>query len=247
MPFSARLPVEWALGRFSEFGDRFTRSIMNEPTVYIVDDDPDLRDSLGWLLKTVGLRTKPCASAEEFTRAYRDDGPACLVLDVRMPGCSGLDLFEELCVRLPHLPVLFLTGHADVPMAVRALKLGALEFLEKPVNGQVLVEKVQQAVRESVARRDRCAVHEGLRAQFESLTGKEREVLSLIQEGKSNKEIAARLEVTPRAVEMRRASLMRKLEVHSLHDLLRLALRVDGLVLPSGAKEGAGESPVWPA
>lgn len=214
---------------------------MNEPTVYIVDDDPDMRDSLGWLVKTAGLRTKVYASAEAFARDYRDDGPGCLVLDVRMPGWGGLDLFEEMSARWPSLPVLFLTAHADVPMAVRAMKSGAAEFLEKPFNGQVLLEKVQQALRESAIRLERLAAYEGLRAQFDALTNKEREVLTLIQSGLSNKEIATRLDVTPRAVEMRRASLMRKLEVNSLPDLLRLAITVDRSVIPMGARERASD------
>lgn len=201
---------------------------MSQPTVYIVDDDPDMRDSLRWLLKTVGLRAIAFASAEEFAREYREDGPACLVLDVRMPGCSGLDLFEEMSASGGDLPVLFITAHADVPMAVRAMKSGAAEFLEKPFNGQVLLEKVQQALRESSARLERRAAHDGLRAQFDALTDKEREVLKLIQAGMPNKEIAARLDITPRAVEMRRAGLMRKLQVDSLSELLRIALALEG-------------------
>ncbi len=201
---------------------------MSQPTVYIVDDDPDMRDSLRWLLKTVGLRAIAFASAEEFAREYREDGPACLVLDVRMPGCSGLDLFEEMSASGSDLPVLFITAHADVPMAVRAMKSGAAEFLEKPFNGQVLLEKVQHALRESSARLERRAAHDGLRAQFDALTDKEREVLKLIQAGMPNKEIAARLDITPRAVEMRRAGLMRKLQVDSLSELLRIALALEG-------------------
>lgn len=201
---------------------------MSEPTVYIVDDDPAMRDSLCWLLKTVGLRSRPFATAEEFLHAAREGGPACLVLDVRMPGCGGLDLFEALAADGCDLPVLFITAHADVPMAVRALKSGAAEFLEKPFNGQELLEKVQRALRESSDRLARRAARDGLRARFEGLTPKEREVLALIQAGMSNKEIAARLDVTPRAVEMRRASLMRKLGVESLPELLRLALALEG-------------------
>lgn len=201
---------------------------MSVPTVYIVDDDPDMRDSLRWLLKTVGLPTISYASAEEFVREYREGGPACLVLDVRMPGASGLDLFEELCAYGSSLPVLFITAHADVPMAVRAMKSGAVEFLEKPFNGQVLLDKIQHALRESTARLERRAAYEGLRAQFDGLTDKEREVLKLIQAGLANKEIATRLDITSRAVEMRRAGLMRKLGVESLPELLRLALAFEG-------------------
>ena len=116
-------------------------------SVYIVDDDPDMRDSLRWLLKTVGLRTATFSSAAEFIRGFTGDGPACLVLDVRMPGTSGLDLFEELTAGGVRIPVMFITAYADVPMAVRAMKSGAVEFLEKPFNGQVLLEKVQRAVK----------------------------------------------------------------------------------------------------
>lgn len=223
---------------------------MNEPTVYIVDDDPDMRDSLGWLLKTVGLRTLAYASAEEFAREYREDGPACLVLDVRMPGWSGLDLFESLSAGGASMPVLFITAHADVPMAVRAMKSGAAEFLEKPFNGQVLLEKIQQALRESSARLERRAARDGLRAQFDALTDKEREVLSLIRSGMPNKEIATRLDITPRAVEMRRSGLMRKLGADSLPELLRIALAFDDSSgqpsVPERLAEGTGRA-VLPA
>lgn len=208
---------------------------MSEPTVYVVDDDADVRESLRWLLKTVGLRSVICASAEEFLREYREEGPACLVLDVRMPGSSGLDLFEATIARGGGLPVLFITAHADVPMAVRAMKSGAAEFLEKPFNAQVLLEKIQQALRESSARRERRAALDGSRARFETLSEKEREVLERIRAGMSNKEIATRLGVTLRAVEMRRAGLMRKLGVESLSELLRLALALEGSAGPGPA------------
>jgi FixJ family two-component response regulator len=197
---------------------------MNEPTVYIVDDDPDMRDSLRWLLKTVGLRTVTFPSAAEFVRGFTGGGPACLVLDVRMPGTSGLDLLEEMTARGLRIPVLFITAHADVPMAVRAMKSGAVEFLEKPFNGQVLLEKVQRAVKDDADRLARQADLDEVRARLQTLTGKEREVLGMIRDGRPNKEIATRLDVTPRAVELRRASLMRKLGVSSLPELLRLTI-----------------------
>jgi len=197
---------------------------MSEPTVHVVDDDPDMRDSLRWLLKTVGLRALTYASAEEFVCGYAENGPACLVLDVRMPGTGGLDLFESLAARGVRIPVLFITAHADVPMAVRALKSGAVEFLEKPFNGQVLLEKIQRAVRDDAARLARQGELDALRARFETLTGKEREVLEMIRDGRPNKEIATRLDITPRAVELRRAGLMKKLGVGSLSELLRLAI-----------------------
>ena len=197
---------------------------MPDPTVYIVDDDPDMRDSLRWLLKTVGLRSVTFSSAGEFLQRFSGEGPACLVLDVRMPGTSGLDLFEELDARGLRMPVLFITAYADVPMAVRAMKSGAVEFLEKPFNGQVLLEKIQRAVEDDAVRISRESGLDEVRARLEKLTGKEREVLGMIRDGRPNKEIAARLEVTPRAVELRRASLMKKLGVSSLPELLRLTI-----------------------
>jgi FixJ family two-component response regulator len=198
--------------------------VMQEPMVYIVDDDPDMRDSLRWLLKTVGLRSVAFGSASEFLRDFRAAGPACLVFDVRMPGTSGLDLFEALAERGVAVPVIFITAYADVPMAVRALKSGAAEFIEKPFNGQKLLEKIQQALRDDSARLEREAAAQSVRARLASLTEKEREVLALISEGLANKEIAARLDRTLRAVELRRASLMRKLGAGSLPELLRLTL-----------------------
>lgn len=197
---------------------------MPDPTVYIVDDDPDMRDSLRWLLKTVGLRSVTFSSAGEFLQRFSGEGPACLVLDVRMPGTSGLDLFAEMNARGLRMPVLFITAYADVPMAVRAMKSGAVEFLEKPFNGQVLLEKVQRAVEDDAVRISRESGLDEVRARLEKLTGKEREVLGMIRDGRPNKEIAARLEVTPRAVELRRASLMKKLGVSSLPELLRLTI-----------------------
>jgi FixJ family two-component response regulator len=197
---------------------------MMNPVVYIVDDDPDMRDSLGFLLKTVGLRTVAFSSAAEFLSAYKSGGPAALVLDIRMPGTGGIDLLEQLTARGVRIPVIFITAYADVPMAVRAMKSGAVEFLEKPFNGQVLLEKVQRAVQRDAERLARESSLGEIRSRLDKLTGKEREVLGMIRDGRPNKEIAARLEVTPRAVELRRASLMRKLGVRSLPDLLRLAI-----------------------
>jgi two-component system response regulator FixJ len=197
---------------------------MRHPTVYIVDDDPDMRDSLGWLLKTVGLSVETFASADEFLRDLSPRGPGCLVFDVRMPGTSGLDLYEELVGRGEALPVIFITAFADVPMAIRAMKSGAVEFIEKPFNRQTLLEKVQRAIKDDVERRRLLADREAIRARFLRLTDKEREVLEMIKEGQPNKAIATRLDISPRAVEMRRASLMKKVGARSLVELMRLAI-----------------------
>lgn len=205
--------------------------------VYIVDDDPDMRDSLRWLLKTVGLQSTTFASAAEFVNGFTGIGPACLVLDIRMPGMSGLDLFEDLTAGGVRIPVVFITAYADVPLAVRAMKSGAVEFLEKPFNGQVLLEKVQRAIKDDADRLARESELNQIRARIDRLTDKEREVLGMIWDGRPNKEIATRLDLTPRAVELRRASLMRKLGVRSLPDLLRSTIGYES------ALEGNPESP----
>ena len=197
---------------------------MEQPLVYIVDDDPDMRDSLRWLMKTVGIRAQTFASATEFLRDFTPNGPGCVILDVRMPGTSGLDLFEQLVARGEGMPVIFITAHADVPMAVRAMKSGAVEFVEKPFNRQTLLDKVQRAIKDDSERRSRMAARAKLSGRFQRLTDKEREVLELIKEGRPNKEIASQLQITPRAVELRRSSLMRKLGVRSLIELLRLTV-----------------------
>lgn len=197
---------------------------MTDATVYVVDDDDDMRDSLRWLLTTVGLRVETFGSADEFLRAPSPRGPGCLVLDVRMPGTSGLDLFEDLVDRGGNLPVIFITAFADVPMAIRAMKSGAAEFVEKPFNRQTLMEKVQRAVRRDIERHRDRAGRVAIQAKFRSLTDKEREVLGAILDGEPNKAIAARLDVSTRAIEMRRASLMKKLGVRSTPELIRLAI-----------------------
>ncbi len=197
---------------------------MEQPQVYIVDDDPDMRDSLRWLMKTVGILAQTFASAAEFLRDFTPKGPGCVILDVRMPGTSGLDLFEQLVARGEGMPVIFITAHADVPMAVRAMKSGAVEFVEKPFNRQTLLDKVQRAIKDDSERLGRMAARAHLAGRFQRLTDKEREVLELIKEGRPNKEIASHLRITPRAVELRRSSLMRKLGARSLIELLRLTV-----------------------
>jgi FixJ family two-component response regulator len=197
---------------------------MQHPTVYLVDDDPDMRDSLGWLMKTVGLRVESFASATEFLDAFDgSEGPGCLVFDVRMPGLGGIDLFEKLAARGETMPVIFITAFADVPMAIRAMRSGAIEFVEKPFNRQALLDKVQTAIHHDLDRRRTVANRDALFARFLGLTDREREVLELIKEGRPNKAIADHFGITSRAVEMRRAALMKRLGVRSLAELLKLA------------------------
>jgi FixJ family two-component response regulator len=200
---------------------------MQDATVYIVDDDPDMRDSLAWLLRTVGLRVQAFGSADEFLRGFAPNGPGCLVFDVRMPGSSGLDLYEDLVRRGQGMPVIFITAYADVPMAVRAMKSGAVEFVEKPFNRQTFLEKVQRAIKDDAERRRVLAERTAVQLRFRRLTAKEREVLDMIKEGRPNKMIAASLGISARAVEMRRAGLMKKLGARSVVELMRLTLEHD--------------------
>lgn len=206
------------------------------PTVHVVDDDADMRESLRWLMGTVGLAVETYASADEFLDRFdADGGPGCLVCDVRMPGTSGLDLYEMLVARSASLPVIFITAYADVPMAVRAMKSGAAEFVEKPFNRQTLLERVQRAVRQDAERRQRLDAQAVFESRFRRLTEKELEVLGFVKQGLPNKTIAARLGITPRAVEMRRSGLMKKLGASSLADLLRLAYARDFVAETNGA------------
>ena len=196
---------------------------MPEPTVYVVDDDADMRDSLLWLLQTVGLQVEAYESAAAFLKGFAPKGPGCLVFDVRMPGTSGLDLYESLVARGHETPVIFITAYADVPMAIRAMRSGAVEFVEKPFNRQDLLDRIQRAVKDDAERLLLLADRQAIGRRFHSLTPKEREVLDLIKEGQPNKAISAALNITTRAVEMRRAGLMKKLKVRTLAELLRLA------------------------
>ena len=200
------------------------------PTVHVVDDDPDMRDSLAWLIESVGLRAARYESAGAFLArlAEATAAPGCVVSDVRMPGMSGLDLQEALKARGAELPVIFVTAHADVPMAVRAMQSGAAEFVEKPFNRHALLERVQRAVRADMDRRTRAAALNELRARLDRLTPGEREALEGVKRGLSNRAIAERAGVSVRAVEMRRSGLMKKLGVESLAELLRLAWVVEG-------------------
>jgi two-component system response regulator FixJ len=195
-----------------------------DPTVFVVDDDRAMRDSLRWLLESVGLSVRTYPTAADFLREYEPSQPGCLVLDVRMPGMSGLDLQAELARRGAGLPTIVVTGHAEVPMAVRAVKAGALDFIEKPFSDQLLLDRVRQAL--EIDRQDRevrCRRDEA-RRRLESLTAREREVLALVVAGKANKEIAADLGLSPKTVEVHRARVMSKMAVDSLAELIRVAI-----------------------
>ena len=195
-----------------------------EPTVFVVDDDRAMRDSLSWLLDSVGLRVRSYATAAEFLADHDPAQPGCLVLDVRMPGMSGLDLQAELARRGVELPTIVITGHAEVSMAVRAVKAGALDFIEKPFSDQLLLDRVRQALQIDLEAREVRRRREDARRRLATLTAREREVLNLVVAGKANKEIASALGVSPKTVEVHRAHVMSKMCVDSLAELIRITL-----------------------
>ena len=195
-------------------------------TVFVVDDDDAVRNSLKLLLKSAGLHAEVFGSAPEFLSKYEDAQPGCLVLDVRMPGMSGLELQEELNRRGAMLPVIFITGHGDVPMAVEALQHGAFDFLQKPFRDQELLDRVQRALARDAENRTRLRHTDRIRERLASLSPREREVLELVTQGKANKMVAGDLGVSQRTVEIHRAHVMQKMEAGSLAELVRMMMAV---------------------
>jgi FixJ family two-component response regulator len=196
------------------------------PTVFIVDDDPDVRASIQGLLKTVGLRSEAFASPQEFLRSAHFDGPSCMVLDVRLPNLSGLDFQRQLAESGVQMPVIFITGYGDIPMSVKAMKMGAVEFLTKPFRDQDLLDAIQQALeRDRVARENRRGVAD-LQKRYDALTPREREVMSLVISGMLNKQIAGELNTSEVTVKVHRGQVMRKMEAGSLAELIGIAQKL---------------------
>ena len=195
-----------------------------EPTVFVVDDDPAMRDSLCWLLQSVDLHVETYPSADAFLAAYDAGRPGCLVLDVRMPGMSGLNLQDELRARHIRLPIIMLSGHAEVPTAVRALKAGAIDFMEKPFSDELLLDRIRQAIDLDREQRDAEARRTAVAERYALLTPREREVMELVTAGKANKVIAAELGLSPKTVEVHRAAVMDKMRADSVADLVRMRL-----------------------
>lgn len=196
----------------------------NDPTVFIVDDDPAVRQSLTMLVRSMRLKAEAYESAQHFIDAFDASRPGCLLLDVRMPGISGLSLLEQFCRDEIRLPAIVMSAYGDVPMVVRAMKAGALNFLEKPCRDQQLWDAIQEGLKWDGVYREQLALHNKACHRLERLTAGEREVLTLLVEGMSNKSIAGELGLSVRTIEVRRAKIMKKMRADSLAELVRLVL-----------------------
>ena len=198
-----------------------------DPIVIVVDDDASVRDAVKRLIASVGLRVQAFGSTREFLSSQRTEGPACLVLDVRLPDVSGLELQRELAEANVHIPIIFITGHADVPMTVRAMKAGAVEFLTKPFRGQELLDAVQEAIaKDRIARNERLQMSD-LRGRYELLTPREQEVLKLVTSGLLNKQIGAELGISELTIKTHRSRVMEKMGADSLAELVKMSEKLN--------------------
>lgn len=202
-----------------------SQTVREEPTVYIVDDDDAVRESLVFLMKSIRQKTEAYPNAQAFLDSGHDNKPGCLLLDIRMPGMSGLELQEKLKQKGSLLPIIFITGHGDVPMAVKAIKAGAADFVQKPFRDQELIDRIREVLEEDAqVRADKLQRAEILR-RIDTLTEREREVMEQVVEGKANKVVAIDLSVSQRTVEIHRANVMEKMKARSLAQLVKLVMR----------------------
>ncbi len=193
-------------------------------TVFVVDDDQAMRNSLKWLIESIGMQVESFASADDFLKSYYPGRSGCLLLDVRMPGMSGLELQEYLLQNEIYIPAIVITGHGDVHMAVRAMKAGAVDFIEKPFNDEVLLDAIRRALAQEEQQRNQQVERAEIAAHLAHLTPREHEVMGMVTEGKSNKEIANTLGVSAKTVEAHRARVMEKMQAGSLAELVRMAM-----------------------
>jgi FixJ family two-component response regulator len=194
--------------------------------VFVIDDDPSMRGALEDLVGSVGLQVRPFASPQDFLQSKRPDAPGCLVLDVRLPGMSGLTFQQELARLGVALPVIFITGHGDIPMSVRAMKAGAVEFLTKPFHDQELLDAIHAAIERDTERRREAVLVAELRERYATLTERERQIMTLVVVGRANKQVAAELNLSEMTVKVHRGQAMRKMQAGSLPDLVRMADRL---------------------
>jgi len=198
------------------------------PVVFIVDDDDAVRESLEFLMKSIDQSAESFASAKDFLNAYNPDRPGCLLLDIRMPGMSGIELQEELRRRSIHIPVIFITGHGDVPMAVKAIQAGAADFIQKPFRDQELIDRIREVIAADAEDRAERLERNEILHRMSTLTEREREVMEQVVVGKANKVVAIDLSVSQRTVEIHRANVMEKMKAKSLAQLVRLVMRARG-------------------
>ena len=196
----------------------------SEPTVFVVDDDQAMRNSLKWLIESVAFRVETYSSAKDFINNYYPGRSGCLLLDVRMPGMSGLELQQYLNEHQIQIPIIIITGHGDVPMAVRAMKAGAVDFIQKPFNDEFLLDSIRNAMALDEKKRNLQAQRAEIATRLDQLTPREHEVMAMVTDGKSNKEIASGLDVSSKTVEAHRARVMEKMQAGSLAELVRMAI-----------------------